>query len=54
MTATTNTDNLRLNKSEIFLIVEQVLAFNSYSNFVREVKISPQISSKLPDYVFRN
>ena len=38
MTAATNAENLRQLKSRFSLIVEQVLAFSSRTNFVRKVK----------------
>ena len=38
MTATTNTNNLRLHKTRISLIVKQILAFVSSSNLAREVE----------------
>ena len=42
MTATTNAENLRQNKIRPSLIAEQILAFASSSNMVREVKnLSP-------------
>ena len=36
-----NTENLRKNKSGLFLIVEQILVFALSSNLVREVKNLP-------------
>ena len=36
-----NTENLRKNKSGLFLIVEQILVFALNSNLVREVKNLP-------------
>ena len=42
MTATTNAENLRQYKITFSLIVEQILAFTSHPNMVREVKnLSP-------------
>ena len=37
MTATTNAENLRQNRVIFFLIAEQVLAFASHPDVVREV-----------------
>ena len=37
MTTITNTENLRQHKSRFFFIVEQILAFASSTNLVREV-----------------
>ena len=38
MTETTNAENLRQHKIRFYLIVEQILAFASSPNMVREVK----------------
>ena len=48
MTVTTNAENLQY-KIRISLIAEQILAFASYPNIFRELKICHQISSKLRD-----
>ena len=45
MTATTNVENLQQNKIILYLIAEQILAFASSPNMVRETKnLSPQIA----------
>ena len=41
MTSTTNAENLKQYKSKFSLTIEQILAFASSINFVREVKNSP-------------
>ena len=41
MTATTNVKNLQQYKIRFSLIVEQILAFVSHSNMMREVKNRP-------------
>ena len=41
MTATTNAENLRQYNIRFSLIVEQILAFASHPNIVREVKNLP-------------
>ena len=38
MTATTNAENIRPHKIRFILITEQILAFASHPNMVREVK----------------
>ena len=38
MTTTTNAENLQQYKSRFYLIVEEILAFASSSNLVREVE----------------
>ena len=51
MTATTNAENLRQYQIRFSLIAEQILAFASHRNIVREVKIYLQISSNLRRYL---
>ena len=54
MSATTNTENFRQYKIRFSLIAEQILAFASHLNMVRELKkIVSKLQAKLRNNVLR-